>query len=56
MTPTTMRLIGILFMLSAAVLMILNLRRVANLRSFWVALPLLIIGIIFVTRAKVKYR
>ena len=56
MTPSTMRLIGILLMLSAALLMILNLRRIANLRSFWVAIPLFVIGLIIVTRSKVKFR
>jgi hypothetical protein len=56
MKPATMRLVGIIFMLAAAVLMILNLRRVANFRSYWVALPLFIIGLIFVTRSKVRYR
>ena len=56
MTPATMRMIGVAFMLSAAILLILNLRRVANLRSFWVVIPLFVIGLIFLTRSKPKYR
>jgi hypothetical protein len=47
-----MRLIGIIFMLAAAVLMILNLKRVADLGSYWVAVPLFIIGLAFVARSK----
>lgn len=56
MTPSTMRLVGVAFMLGAAVLMFLNLRRIANLRSFWVAIPLFIIGLILVSRSKPRYR
>ena len=56
MTPSTMRLVGILFMLGAALLMVLNLRRVANLRAYWVAIPFFIIGLVFVTRSKNRYR
>ena len=52
MSATTLRFFGILFLLSAVVLMILNLKRVANLGTFWVGLPLLLIGIILVTRAR----
>jgi hypothetical protein len=52
MTPATARLIGIIFMLAAAILMILNLKRVANLGSYWVALPLFIIGVALVARSR----
>jgi hypothetical protein len=52
MTPSTMRLIGIVFMLAAAVLMILNLKRVANLGSYWVAIPLFVIGLALVARSR----
>ena len=52
MTPSIRRVIGILFMLSAALLMILNLKRVADLGSYWVAMPLFIIGLVLVVRAK----
>ena len=52
MSPATMRLIGVIFMIAAAVLMILNLKRVANLGSYWVAMPLFIIGIALIARSK----
>ena len=52
MTPSTMRLIGILFMIAAVVLMVLNLKRVADLGTFWVGLPLFVIGIAFLARSK----
>lgn len=52
MTPATMRLIGILLLVASAVLMILNLKRVADLGTFWVGLPLFFIGIAFVLRAR----
>lgn len=49
---TTLRFIGILFLLSSAVLMVLNLKRVANLGTFWIAIPLFFVGIILVTRSR----
>jgi hypothetical protein len=52
MTPGTRRVIGILLMLSAVVLLILNLRRVANLGTYWVAMPLFIIGLVLVATAR----
>jgi hypothetical protein len=52
MKPATMRLVGILFMLAAAVLMVLNLKRVADLGSYWVAIPLFVIGLAFVARSR----
>ena len=52
MTPSTLRVIGIIFLIIAAVLMILNLKRVANLGTFWIALPLFIIGVACVARAR----
>lgn len=54
MSTTTLRFIGFVFLLSAAVLMVLNLKRVANLGTFWIGLPLLFIGIILVTLARKK--
>lgn len=51
MTPKTLRVVGILFLLSAAVLMILNLKRVADMGTFWVAMPLLLVGVALVARA-----
>jgi hypothetical protein len=47
-----MRVIGIVFMVAAAVLMILNLKRVAELGTFWLALPLFVIGLALVARAR----
>jgi hypothetical protein len=52
MTPATERIIGIVFMISAFVLLILNLKRVANLGSYWVALPLFIIGLVLFNRSR----
>ncbi len=47
-----MRLLGIGFLVAAAVLFIMNLKRVANAGTFFTALPLFIIGIALVVRAK----
>ncbi len=52
MTRANMRLIGIIFMLAAAILLVLNLKRVADLGSRWIALPLFIIGVAFIARSK----
>jgi hypothetical protein len=43
--------IGILFLVAAAVVAILNLKRVANLGVVWLSPPLLIVGIAFVALA-----
>jgi uncharacterized membrane protein len=45
-------LIGIVLLIAAAVLAVLNLKRVANLGTFWSVPPLLILGIAFVTLAR----
>lgn len=52
MSVSTLRFFGFLFLLSAAVLMVLNLKRVANMGTFWIGLPLLVIGIILVSRSR----
>jgi hypothetical protein len=52
MSPATRRLIGVIFMITAAVLLVLNLKRVANLGSYWVAMPLFIIGLVLVARSR----
>ena len=52
MSPKAMRLAGILFVVAAAVLMILNLKRVANLGTYWTAIPLFIIGIALIARSR----
>jgi len=47
-----MRLLGVIFLIAAAVLFILNLKRVADLGGFWLALPLLLFGTILVARSR----
>jgi hypothetical protein len=47
-----MRLIGIVFIVAGAVLMFLNLKRVANLGSYWVGIPLFVIGLALFARSK----
>jgi hypothetical protein len=43
--------IGFLFLVAAAVVAILNLKRVANLGMMWLSPPLMIIGIALVAMA-----
>jgi hypothetical protein len=52
MSAANERILGLIFMVSAAVLMVLNLKRVANLGSYWVALPLFIIGLVLLSRSR----
>jgi hypothetical protein len=52
MSAANERILGIIFMVSAAVLMILNLKRFANTGTYWVALPLFIIGLVLVARSR----
>ena len=52
MTAPTMRLIGTIFLVAAALLLVLNLKRVADLGTFWLGLPLFVIGLAFVARAR----
>ena len=52
MSPKTLRLIGIIFLVGAAVLAVLNLKRVADLGMPWVSPPLLIIGMVFIILAR----
>jgi hypothetical protein len=40
--------IGILFLVAAAVVAVLNLKRVANLGMMWLSPPLLVLGIALV--------
>lgn len=52
MPPKIRYFIGMVFLVAAAVLAVLNLKRVADLGTYWVAGPLLIIGIAFVISAR----
>ena len=52
LSATTLRLIGILFLIAAAAVAILNLKRVANLGLTWLVPVLLVIGIGLVANAK----
>jgi hypothetical protein len=51
LSPTTLRVIGILFLVAAAVVAVLNLKRVANLGMMWLSPPLLIFGLALVAIA-----
>lgn len=51
MSAKTLRIIGILFTVAAAVVAVLNLKRVANLGMMWLSPPLLIVGMAFVVFA-----
>ena len=52
MSSTRTRLIGVLCLIAAAVLFVLNLKRVADLGTFWVALPLLLAGLVLIARSR----
>ena len=52
MKPATARLIGILFMVAGAVMMFLNLKRFADLGTFWIGIPLFVIGLALIARSK----
>ncbi|MFN2455576.1 MAG: hypothetical protein ABR577_15305 [Pyrinomonadaceae bacterium] len=52
MTPKLMRLIGIFFFVDAAIIAVLNLKRVANLGLPWLSTLFLLIGLIFVVIAR----
>ncbi|MGH9873763.1 MAG: hypothetical protein ACRD9S_15040 [Pyrinomonadaceae bacterium] len=45
MSATTLRVIGFLFLVAAAIVAIMNLKRVANLGMVWLSPPLMIVGI-----------
>jgi hypothetical protein len=51
LSAKTIRLIGILFLVAAAVSAVLNLKRVADAGTFWVTPPLLIVGMALVILA-----
>jgi hypothetical protein len=44
LSPKTLFLIGILFLVAAAVVAVLNLKRVADLKMLWLSPVLLVLG------------
>lgn len=52
MSPSTLRLIGIVFLVAAAVVAVLNLRRVADLGAFALPSVLMVLGLAFVARSR----
>ncbi|HTF36900.1 MAG TPA: hypothetical protein VK651_01220 [Blastocatellia bacterium] len=52
MSSQTLRIVGIVCLVAAVVLFILNLKRVADAGTFFVALPLGFIGIVLLARSK----
>jgi len=54
LSVTTLRVIGLLFLVTAAVVAVLNLKRVANLGMMWLSPPLLIVGVALVALAARK--
>jgi hypothetical protein len=48
----TLRILGVLALVAAAVISILNLKRVANLEMLWLNAPLLVIGIALILAAR----
>jgi hypothetical protein len=52
MSAKTMRLLGSAFMILAALVAILNLRRVANLGAYYLPALLIVLGAAFMLRAR----
>jgi hypothetical protein len=52
MPAKTLRVLGILLMVTAAIVAILNLKRVANLGMMWLPAVLLVVGIGLVTSSR----
>ena len=52
MSPSVIRVIGILFLIGAALAAILNLHRVADLRMPWLAPLFMVLGIALVVAAR----
>jgi len=52
MSANTQRYLGILFLVAAAVVSILNLKRTANLGLYSVPALLLVIGVVLIGRAR----
>jgi hypothetical protein len=51
LSAAALRLIGFVFLVAAAVVAVLNLKRVADLGMMWLSPPLMIIGIAFIALA-----
>ncbi len=54
MSAKTLRLLGIVCLIAAAIIAVLNLKRVANLGMFWLSPPLLVVGLGFIAAARRK--
>jgi hypothetical protein len=52
MTSSILRTIGFVLTLAAVVLLVLNLPSVADAGTFWIGIPLLIVGAVCVAAAK----
>ncbi|MBA2646123.1 MAG: hypothetical protein H0U81_04915 [Pyrinomonadaceae bacterium] len=52
MKPSTLRMLGLLCVLAAGLLFVLNLRRFTNLGTYFIASPLLILGVTLVALAR----
>jgi hypothetical protein len=52
MNPATLRIVGIVFLVAAAGVAVLNLQRVAGLGAFWLPTVLIILGLACILRAR----
>ena len=52
MSPKFLRVIGIVLLIVAATMFVLNLKRATNAGTFWFALPLLVVGLALIARAR----
>ena len=52
LSAQTLRVLGILVLVAAAVIAVLNLKRVANLGMLWLNAPLLVIGVALIVLAR----
>jgi hypothetical protein len=52
LSGTILRLIGFLFLVAAAIVAIMNLKRVANLGMVWLSTPLMIVGVGFLAASR----
>ncbi len=54
MNPSTLHVLGLLCMLAAGLLFVLNLRRFTDLGTYFFASPLLVLGVLLVVLASRK--